>query len=100
MSYDSIGNVMNTVNTNRNINIDVNGDIANNGLNVHVEETRDSTNHFAGVSKMVDTEIETVTKGNWLESFCKWLGIVLGIAIVGYVIYLCIRKKLRLKMFV
>lgn len=55
----------------------------------------DSTHHVADVSKMVDTETETVTKCNWLESFGKWLGIILGIAIVGYVIYLCIRKKLR-----
>lgn len=67
------------------------------GVKSHSE---DSLNHIADVSNMVDTETETVTKCNWLESFGKWLGIVLGIAIVGYVIYLCIRKKLRLKMFV
>lgn len=67
------------------------------GVKSHSE---DSLNHIADISNMVDTETETVTKCNWLESFGKWLGIVLGIAIVGYVIYLCIRKKLRLKMFV
>lgn len=67
------------------------------GVKSHSE---DSLDHIADISKMVDNEAETVIKCNWLESFGKWLGIVLGIAIVGYVIYLCVRKKLRLKMFV
>lgn len=62
------------------------------GVKFHSE---DSLNHIADISKMVDNEAETVIKCNWLESFGKWLGIVLGIAIVGYVIYLCISKKLR-----
>lgn len=66
------------------------------GVKSHSE---DSLNHIADISKMVDNETETVIKCNWLESFGKWFGIILGIAIVGYVIYLCIRKKLRLKMF-
>ena len=66
------------------------------GIESHSE---DSLNHIADVSKKVDASVEEESTGGQ-ESFGKWLGIVLGIAIVGYVIYLCIRKKLRLKMFV
>lgn len=62
------------------------------------EVVNDSLNHIADVSKMVDTSVEEESTGGQ-EAFGKWLGIILGIAIVGYVIYLCIRKKLRLKMF-
>ena len=58
----------------------------------------DSTHHVADASKMIDSEVKEESTGGQ-EAFGKWLGIVLGIAIVGYVIYLCIRKKLRLKMF-
>ncbi len=58
----------------------------------------DSTHHIADVSKMVDTSVEEESTGGQ-ESFGKWLGIVLGIAIVGFIAYLCIKKKLRLKMF-
>ena len=65
------------------------------GVKSHSE---DSLNHIADISKMVDSSVEEESTGGQ-ESFGKWLGIVLGIAIVGYVIYLCIRKKLRLKMF-
>lgn len=60
--------------------------------------SEDSLNHIADVSKKVDSSVEEESTGGQ-EAFGKWLGIILGIAIVGYVIYLCIRKKLRLKMF-
>ena len=62
------------------------------------EVVNDSTHHIADISNMVDTSVKEESIGGQ-ESFGKWLGIILGIAIVGYVIYLCIRKKLRLKMF-
>lgn len=65
------------------------------GVKFHSE---DSLNHIADISKMVDSSVDEESTGGQ-ESFGKWLGIILGIAIVGYVIYLCIRKKLRLKMF-
>lgn len=92
MSYDSIGNVMNTVNTNRNINIDVNGDIANNGLNVQVEEIRDSTNHFAGVSKMIESESVEMLEGGQ-DDFGKWIAIFIGLCMIVFVAILT--KKLE-----
>ena len=61
--------------------------------------SQDSLNHIADASKMVDESVEEESTGGQ-ESFGKWLGIVLSIAIVGFIAYLCIKKKLRLKMFV
>lgn len=97
--YDEKGNISKETKTKRKITQDTEKattEEERKGVKSHSE---DSLNHIAGVSKKVDTSVEEESTGGQ-ESFGKWLGIVLGIAIVGYVIYLCIRKKLRLKMFV
>lgn len=59
------------------------------GVESHSE---DSLNHIADVSKMVDSEVEEESEGGQ-ESFGKWLGIVIGVAIVIFIVYLL--KKLR-----
>ena len=58
------------------------------------EIVNDSTHHTADISKKIESSVEEEATGGQ-EEFGKWLGIVLGIAIVVYVIYLCIRKKFR-----
>lgn len=59
------------------------------GVKSHSE---DSLNHIADVSKMIDSEVEEESEGGQ-ESFGKWLGIVIGVAIVIFIVYLL--KKLR-----
>jgi hypothetical protein len=59
------------------------------GVKSHSE---DSLNHIADVSKMVDTSVEEESTGGQ-ESFGKWLGIVIGMAIVIFIVYFL--KKLR-----
>jgi hypothetical protein len=59
------------------------------GVESHSE---DSLNHIADVSKMVDTSVEEESTGGQ-ESFGKWLGIVIGMAIVIFIVYFL--KKLR-----
>jgi hypothetical protein len=59
------------------------------GVESHSE---DSLNHIADVSKKVDTSVEEESEGGQ-ESFGKWLGIVIGVAIVIFIVYLL--KKLR-----
>lgn len=59
------------------------------GVKSHSE---DSLNHIADVSKKVDTSVEEESTGGQ-ESFGKWLGIVIGVAIVIFIVYLL--KKLR-----
>lgn len=96
--YDEKGNISKETKTKRKVVQDTEKattEEERKGIKSHSE---DSLNHIADVSKKVDSSVEEESTGGQ-ESFGKWLGIVLGIAIVGYVIYLCIRKKLRLKMF-
>lgn len=52
----------------------------------------DSLNHIADVSKKIDSETKEETKGGQV-SFGKWLGIIVGLAIVGLFIYIC--RKFR-----
>jgi hypothetical protein len=59
------------------------------GVESHSE---DSLNHIADVSKKIDTSVEEESTGGQ-ESFGKWLGIVIGVAIVIFIVYLL--KKLR-----
>lgn len=59
------------------------------GVKSHSE---DSLNHIADVSKKVDTSVEEESEGGQ-ESFGKWLGIVIGMAIVIFIVYFL--KKLR-----
>lgn len=59
------------------------------GVKSHSE---DSLNHIANVSKMVDSEVKEESTGGQ-ESFGKWLGIVIGMAIVIFIVYFL--KKLR-----
>jgi hypothetical protein len=59
------------------------------GVKSHSE---DSLNHIADISKKVDTSVEEESTGGQ-ESFGKWLGIVIGVAIVIFIVYLL--KKLR-----
>lgn len=59
------------------------------GVKSHSE---DSLNHIADVSKKIDTSVEEESTGGQ-ESFGKWLGIVIGVAIVIFIVYLL--KKLR-----
>jgi tetrahydromethanopterin S-methyltransferase subunit B len=59
------------------------------GVKSHSE---DSLNHIADVSKMVDSESKEESTGGQ-EAFGKWLGIVIGMAIVIFIVYLL--KKLR-----
>ena len=56
------------------------------------EVVNDSTHHIADASKMIDSEVEEESTGGQ-EAFGKWLGIVLGVAIVIFIVYLL--KKLR-----
>jgi hypothetical protein len=93
--YDEKGNISKKTETKRKVVQDTNKVASKEEVKGESVVKNDSTHHIADISKKIDTETETVTKYNWLESFGKWLGIILGIAIVGYVIYLCIRKKLR-----
>lgn len=91
--YDEKGNISKETKTKRKITQDTEKattEEERKGVKFHSE---DSLNHIADVSKMLDTEAETVTKCNWLESFGKWLGIVIGMAIVIFILYLL--KKLR-----
>lgn len=55
----------------------------------------DSLKHDVNIINDEDNETETVTENNLLESFGKWFGIIIGLAIVGYVLYLCIKKKIE-----
>ena len=55
--------------------------------------SKDSLDHFADVRKMVDSEVKEETKDS-TESFWKWIGIVIGIAIAIFFAYLC--RKLRI----
>ena len=59
------------------------------GVKSHSE---DSLNHIADISKKVDTSVEEESEGGQ-ESFGKWLGIVIGMAIVIFIVYFL--KKLR-----
>lgn len=59
------------------------------GVKSHSE---DSLNHIADISKKVDSSVEEESTGGQ-ESFGKWLGIVIGVAIVIFIVYLL--KKLR-----
>ena len=96
--YDEKGNISKETKTKRKVVQDTEKattEEERKGVKSHSE---DSLNHIADVSKMVDTSVEEESTGGQ-ESFGKWLGIVLGIAIVGFIAYLCIKKKLRLKMF-
>lgn len=56
--------------------------------------SNDSLNHIADVSKKVESETKEESKGGQ-EAFGKWLAIILGLAFVALIIYLCIKKKLR-----
>ena len=57
-------------------------------------ESNDSLNHIADIGEMVETESETVTKSNRLESFWVIIGLVTGCAIGLFVVYLL--QKLRI----
>lgn len=63
----------------------------NKGVKTHSE---DSLNHIADTSKKVESETEEESIGGQ-ESFCKWLGIVIGLFIVGLFIYLLRRFRVN-----
>lgn len=56
----------------------------------------DSLNHIREVTQKMESETETVTECNGLSSFGKWLGIVIGLAIVSFIAYSYIKRKLRI----
>lgn len=60
------------------------------GKNRVESHSQDSLNHFADVSKMVESETKTETKDS-TESFWKWLGIMLGL-LIGVTIFVRSRK--------
>lgn len=55
-------------------------------------QSQDSLNHIADVSKKIESETNEEVIGGQ-KSFGKWFGIILGLAIVFLIIYIC--KKLR-----
>lgn len=59
------------------------------GVKSHSE---DSLNHIADISKKVDSSVEEESTGGQ-ESLGKWLGIVIGMAIVIFIVYFL--NKLR-----
>ena len=66
--------------------------VAEEAQNGVTEVSQDSLNHFADVSKKIDSEVKEESIGGQ-ESFGKWLGIVIGGVVGIFLLYLL--KKMR-----
>lgn len=91
--YDKdTGAITEETTTEREITQDSDKVVAEEVQNGVTEVSQDSLNHFADVSKMIDSEVKEESIGGQ-ESFGKWFGIVLGCVIGILIIYLL--NKLR-----
>lgn len=94
--YDEKGNISKETKTKRKTTQDSNKVFAKEEVKGGSVVKNDSTHHVADASKMIDSKTEEESIGGH-ESFGKWLGIIIGTAIVvGCIaLFIYLRKKLR-----